>query len=93
MHTERHDGRATTRSKAMTLASSSGNSTARAVYHGIPSVQPISYRDAARVELEVNRQLLLAGVLMLAVVLAGAVAFALSAPSIADLVSLYVPTT
>jgi hypothetical protein len=59
----------------------------------LASVPAVRYRDFGRSRGEANRELLIAGALFVALVIVGAAFFFAVAPSLADIASLYVPTT
>jgi hypothetical protein len=62
--------------------------------HAITSGRAVRYRDSARGgQTKINRELLIAGALFVALVIVGTAFFFAVAPTIADLGSLYSPTT
>jgi len=56
-------------------------------------VPAVRYRDGGRRRAEIDRELLIAGSLLVALVVIGTAFFFAVAPAIADLASLYVSTT
>ena len=59
----------------------------------LASVPAVRYRDSGRSRGEVDHELLIAGTLFVALVMIGTAFFFAVAPSLADIASLYVPTT
>ncbi len=61
--------------------------------HTIASVPAVRYRDSGRGGAAVGHELLIAAALFAALVIVGTAFFFAVAPSIADIATLYVPTT
>jgi hypothetical protein len=57
------------------------------------SVPAVRYRDSSRSRGEADHELLIAGALFVALVIVGTAFFFAVAPTLADIASLYVPTT